>query len=212
MPNVFPAPWLAVAALALLLSAHGARAAIEAGPEEWAMIPSWCADAGGFEHPEQIGNEAHRVKVFALNAAGCDGHHHFCYGLIWSNRIFMAEHKRSKDNVHAVTRAEGDFEYMLKRSQPTCPMVYDAYIKLGEIKTIVSDFAGAEQAFTKALKNKPNRAGGYFGLSDLYETAGKPDKSIAILKQGIAANPRSSALKKKLERVQARLSGTAQAQ
>jgi tetratricopeptide (TPR) repeat protein len=203
---------IALAALALV------PAIVEAGnPDaseaEAALLPKWCAFAieSRSVHGEgawkKIPDPVIRFRIHALDERGCNGYHHYCYGIVWTNRW---QQNPTASNNQWGGMAIGDYEYVLRQSNPdTCPLVVDMRTKIGEIYLLQGDAKRAEESYRKALKIKPSYAPAYIGLSDLFENQGATDKSLAILQAGIKANPKSTALKKKLDRVQQRVSGTA---
>jgi Tfp pilus assembly protein PilF len=81
------------------------------------------------------------------------------------------------------------------------------HTKAGEWETLRGHPKEAEERFRKAIGIKPTHIQAYIGLCDLFESLGNNDSAIATLQIGIKANPTSSALKKKLARLQARISG-----
>jgi tetratricopeptide (TPR) repeat protein len=192
-----------------LLAVSSPILAAEFTPEELALLPPWCRLESGFvwAHPSVINDPKIRTQVVALNGAGCNGHHHYCWALVSTNHVLLAEGKNLGSMGQIVANAEGDFTYMLQRSKPTCPLVYDAYVKLGEVYAMFGNYSNAEKNFQEAVKNNINKSAAYVGLSDLYEAQGNSEKAVSVLNEGIKANPRSPALQKKLSRLNARISG-----
>jgi len=195
----------------------GAGSAIAGDPQateaDWALIPAWCRFAMSARKTnnrvDQIPDPQLRAKIHALDTSGCNGFHHYCWALIWANRGYFAN---SED--HALRRsffdwAISDLNYILANSEPgnTCSLFPETYTKMGEMKILINKPQEAETNYRAALKLKPGYAPAYAGLSDLYETQGHTDKAIAVLQAGLKVNPKSSALKKKLARLQARTAG-----
>ena len=208
----------AAAAAALTLAAGpkpaGADQPKNIQPHEWAMVPVWCPNAGAslsvqgnrrdFELAK-VKDPDVRAKIVALDRSGCNGYHHYCYGLLWSNRAYLSfgvgDH--SQDSYY-FTNAIGDFEYVLGQSQPSCSLRPDIYTKIGEIQSQLGKQKEAEASYAKALEIKRGYPMALVGLSDLFEARGETAKSIAVLREGLKINPQSTALKKKLQRLEAR--------
>lgn len=109
--------------------------------------------------------------------------------------------------------AMSDYGYVFSESKriarhERCSLFPEMYTKIGELEMLRGRPKEAEQSYFKAISLKPTYVPAYVGLSDFYETQGLTDKAIATLQQGIKANPQSSALKKKLQRVEQRTSGS----
>jgi tetratricopeptide (TPR) repeat protein len=199
------------AAAAVLALAPGAVAADDPGASdaEKAMIPKWCAFATAARNTSNavvaIKDPLMRSKISNLDNAGCNGYHHYCWAQIWTNRALLETNgKHNPDHFFGV--AISDYEYVLKLSANTCPLNVEMYTKIGEIYSLTGRPADAEQSLRKALSIKSSYAPAYIGLSDLFETQGNPNQAIAALQAGIKNNPKSTALKKKLLRVQQRYS------
>lgn len=188
-----------------------------ASEAEKAMIPKWCAfstytrDVHGEGYWRQIPDPAIRTKIKALDDARCNGYHHYCWALIWTNRGLINPISEKKENpLFYFEVALDDYLYVLgKSNEKTCPLVVDVHTKIGELQYLRGKPKEAEESFRKALKINPAHAPAYMGLSDLYEAVGASDQAIAILQAGIAANPKSSALRKKLQRVEQRTGSNA---
>jgi hypothetical protein len=210
--RLFSPTVLAVIVLSLL--GYGPASADEprGTPAEYAMIPKWCAYSNPGALTPIVGERGAspevRAKVLQLRHAGCSGIHHYCWALIWSNRAFLNDTSDYDRQFH-YSVAISDHQYVLDQSNKSCPMIPELYTKQGELYALSNKPQDAEAKFRQALGVKASYAAAYIGLSDLYETQGATDKALAALQAGIKANPKSTALQKKLQRVQQRASGTA---
>lgn len=175
-------------------------------PAEYTLLPTWCqALEHEFKNPKAAADPMARARLAKIEKSGCSGPWHFCWALIWRNRAIFDNVDSTQRNF-LLGRAIADFGYILEHSLPSCSLVPDAHAQRGETYTLLGNLKEAEASYATALQKKPGYSAAFIGLSDVYEQQGNLDKSIEVLKQGIEANSRSSALKKKLKRVQARSS------
>ncbi len=197
----------------------GAGSALAGDPQataaDWALIPAWCRFAMSARKTDnrvnQIPDPQLRAKIHALDKSGCNGFHHYCWGLIWANRGYLYNGEDYNLRRSYFAWAISDFQYIFANSEPgnTCSLFPESYTKLGEMKLLIDKPREAESHYREALQLKPDYAPAYAGLSDLYETQGHIDKAVAVLQAGLKVKPTSSALKKKLARLQARTAGAA---
>ena len=173
------------------------------------MLPAWCQT---YRFVLKVGQNPYKAdpQTMALQAkidrSGCKGAWHFCWAMARRNRLLFDESTKSNAgfNVSVMT---GDFHFVINESSPTCVLIPEIHVHVGEGYALIGDAKRAEQSFLAALKAKPGYVLAYFGLSDLFENQGNTEKAIAVLQQAIKSNPRSSGLKQKLARVQARANG-----
>ncbi len=67
-------------------------------------------------------------------------------------------------------------------------------VNLANVQRDIGELGQAELLYIKAIEIEPHFENSYANLADLYRLQGKEDAALAILKQGIQAQPRSSAL------------------
>ncbi len=177
---------------------------------EIALIPEWCKrimtkDGSGTTSSQE---PQVRAKIYDLQSSGCGGIHHFCWALIWANRGYFRSYDSQYPLAHLYGSAIDDMKYVFDHSRSgKCKLFPEMHTKTGELKLLLDRQDEAEESFRKALAIKPSYAPAYIGLSDLYEAQGAAEKAIEVLQAGIKANPKSSALQKKLKRVQQRSAG-----
>ncbi len=183
----------------------------DASDAEMAAIPNWCKfpQYGTHGKLDDIPDLQIRAKLAGLNRSGCKGYHHYCWALTWADRAYTIFAENPSKASFQFGVAINDFNYVFDSSGKgsRCSLFPDMHTKIGAYKTLLNDPKGAEASFRAALEIKPGYAPAYVGLSDLYETLGKSDQAIEILQAGIKSNPKSSALKKKLDRLRARTVG-----
>lgn len=209
--------------LAIAPSPAGASRPTTIEDHEWAMVPNWCRDAGaGFSvtsNPElyqsglaKVKDPSVRAKIMSLDRSGCGGYHHYCYALLWSNRANLDLIQKEDSQIAGLLAdALGDFGFVLNASKPGCALLPDIYTKIGEIQMQVDKPGEAEANFKKALEIAHGYPQAFMGLSDLFESQGQTDKSIAVLHEGLKVNPQSNALKKKLARIEGRAAASGNA-
>lgn len=174
-------------------------------PQEVDLIPQWCpsyTETLGVIRPAR--DPMVVAKINKLKRSGCSGIHHYCWALVRMNR-FVLDHKLTPaEGKFLLTEAIADIDYGIRNSKPSCSIQAEMHAKTGEIFGLLGDHPKAEDAYKKAFKYQKNYARSYIGIADLYELRGNPAQAIAVLEEGIKANPRSSALRRKLARVKER--------
>lgn len=174
------------------------------------LLPTWCLALpfviGNSEDPVARKDGYAAAKVAKIKRTGCNGPWHFCWGLVRINRATLSANNTARRRG-LLSGAIADFQYVIDQSEQRCTLRPDAYMKQGEVSTMLRSFKKAEKYFMQSIKLKPRQSGSYIGLSDLYEQRGNLGQSIAILRKGIEAFPRSNALKRKLQRLETRISG-----
>lgn len=178
-----------------------------AKPGEVSTLPLWCHNYGStLAAAQPVRDPMVKAQVATYLRSGCSGIHHYCWALVWSNRAFFGDVPETTKK-HYFSVAISDYEYVQSQSRPSCVMVPDLRTKIGELYGLMGKSKEAEDSYMQAIRAKKTHSAAYIGLSDLYELRGDTQKSVAILEKGLEANPRSSALKKKLSRVQERMAG-----
>ena len=198
-PRVIMAVWI-------ILTPLGAHAVEEYTDAEAALLPNWCE----FHRKGSTSDPMVAAKLAAFKREGCGGQHHYCWGMATANRVLMPSTLGypSLDRAKMTWEFEaavGDLDYVIKHSKGTCSLIPDIHTKSGEWMTLVGRYDQAEKRFRKAIGVKNDFAPAYIGLSDLFEIREKPNDALAVLQAGIKANPQSTALKKKLSRLQQRI-------
>lgn len=198
--------------LILIGSAYWAGAIADSGAtlEELPMLPLWCPTynfvyKGGETLPKPDART--RAQQEKILKSGCDGAWHYCWALAHKYRATFGEGD-AQTIKNELKQAISNGDYVLERSGNKCVLIPEIHAMKGEVHTLAGDVKAAEESFARALKLKPGYSRAYIGLSDLYEQQDQPEKSVAALEEGIKDNPRSSALKIKLKRLQGRLSGS----
>ncbi len=202
----------------IILAPVGARAvevpdaADIAAAAQVALLPDWCEFYFKTSNlaPQNATDPAMSSKLAGFIRKGCAGHDRYCSALARANRVLMSQTFQSQPMSIEMQGSQfdaalADFDHVLRSSKPACPLVPDMYTKSGEWMTKVGKYKIALERFQKAIRARNDYAPAYIGLSDLYETLEKPDYALAALQQGIKANPQSTALKKKLNRLQQRV-------
>ncbi|MCK7578216.1 MAG: hypothetical protein MZV65_22420 [Chromatiales bacterium] len=167
-----------------VLTAHRAAAqAPEYTSDELKILPGWCT-AGISQNAEDA---AYSKKIHS----GCYGAYHYCWGLVRGMR---------GDYLYAI----GEMDYVLGHSKPlsACKLTPELFFRKGEWYVKLKDYENSVKNYRLAINANPKFVLAYHGVSKAFELLGDKKNAIAILKEGIAANPNAAFLKKRLEQVQ----------
>lgn len=180
-------------------------------PEELKALPEWCSHTPspvirGYTGIPPASARA-RAELQRMKDSGCArALHHYCWGLVRSNRANFDRDSRSRD-INLRT-ALSDVDYVAKNSAPTCSLFPQIHLRSGEWHLRLGDTTAALVRFQKAIAVDPSLQQAYSGLSRVYQLLDRPDEAIATLEDGIKANPKSKLLKKRLDSLRAELAST----
>ncbi|MBN2886978.1 MAG: hypothetical protein JXM75_09775 [Chromatiaceae bacterium] len=192
-------------ALALLaLSAPLLAGNPHASLNELAPLPSWCLHTPA---PVIRPNPATRAAspemtdwLERVETSGCARSiHHYCWALIWTSR---GQRARDASQRQAHWReAVSDLDYVLDRSTPGCLLHAELLLQKAELLARLREPIAADLTYRLAIDADPDLDKAYAGLSRLLALEGREAEALAILEQGIAANPESVFLRKRLQRL-----------
>ena len=196
----------ALGGISMLLMSQPCRGSSDYGtPAEQELLPEWCRNYQIIKREEDWSPVA-KAQIAKFRKSGCGGFHHYTWALIDANKAFFGDYPTEKKHFY-FSEAIDNFRYVFKNSKPSCVLIPDMHAKSGDYYALMGKPKEAVESYQQALKANPGYTPAFIGLSDLYEMQGDTEKAVSILQAGVKANPRSNPLKKKLSRLQARISG-----
>jgi tetratricopeptide (TPR) repeat protein len=96
-----------------------------------------------------------------------------------------------------IATERGQFQEALTHYQRVVdfqPDSAEAWFDVGETHEKLEQFEEAEMGYKRAIELEPDAIGYYYTLSELYNQNNRPSESIAVIEQGIVANPASAPL------------------
>lgn len=157
-----------------------------ATPQELEILPPMCSN---------------RTVMDRIAASGCGGMHHYCWALVWESRGNRSKEKGGRLWYYYEV-AISDMHYVLDRSQRSCVMLPTIYMKIGEWQARTGKYIESIGNYRRAINANPKIIMAYSGMSKAFSLQGSQNEAIAILKEGIKANPNAAFLKKRLEKIE----------
>lgn len=189
-----------LALLSLLLGLLPWRVAVasDSTPEtkrEMARLPAYCAARLG---PTEDPAYKRWESVIGPNFIHI---HHYCFAL---HKRFTARAKPDPtERNYWLNSTMKEFDYVEQHAQGPLMLYPEMFTERGRIYLELGDVASASRYFARALKTDPAYGRAYAAMADLYLKQGKRDKAKQLLEQGLAADPGSKSLQKRLARLNA---------
>jgi len=128
--------------------------------------------------------------------------HHYCWALNSENK---ANKLRGNSRIAKLNGALADIKYVLDLAPADFVLLPDIYTSRAQILLALKRDGEAVGDLYKAIELDPSYTRAYLRLSDYYVTAGKKDKAIEILEQGIgnttSGQGNAAALIRRLEKL-----------
>lgn len=169
-------------------------------PREVAMLPRYCIHTQGFRDHVPGGNNPMEIeRWFDRLGPTYNAMHHYCVGLMKTNRAMLARTQRYR--LFYLKDAVGEFDYVLERAPPDFVLLPEILTKKGENLIRLGQNAIAVQQLEHAIEIKPDYWPPYAALSDFYKQKGDMSKAREILENGLSLSPTASGLKNRLSQL-----------
>lgn len=166
-------------------------------PGELALLPPYCHAMQG--SPDYTGPGGARWRAWLGN--DLQHIHHYCRGL--RDVIFATFVARIPPHHRSFLweRAVDEYDYMLRNSAPTMPLLPEIHFKRGEALLKLGRVFEAEESFTRAWKLKPDYWEPYAAWADKLVELKMYDRARDTLENGLAQAPQAVALQQRLQRL-----------
>jgi tetratricopeptide (TPR) repeat protein len=203
--QIIKRPIFAVGAVcAAFFTASDANAQWRFDPSLLGMLPPYCKHTqiysarapGGADAAE---TERWRTRLGRRNFVHM---HHYCWGLENTYRaLYRDQTKRERER--SLTSSIHEFDYVIARVSPEFALLPEILTKKGENLLRLGNEALAIPELNRAIELKPGYWPPYAALSDHYRNTGDPAKAREWLEKGLAAEPDTPALKRRLAELNA---------
>jgi hypothetical protein len=165
---------------------------------EVAMLPQYCIHTQAFRERVPGGNDPGEIQRWtALMGPAFNGMHHYCWGLMKTNRaVLLAKSKRIRD-FYLQSSIE-EFDYVLRQAPTDFAMRPEILTKKAQNLFRLGDAAAGEIQIEQAIGMKPDYWPAYVALSDYLKSNGELGRAREWLEKGLAAAPDARALKNRL--------------
>jgi tetratricopeptide (TPR) repeat protein len=168
----------------------------QAGDREVALLPRYCMYTQLFRARIPGGNNQGEIGGW-ISLMGETFHHmhHYCAGLVRTNRALILAYGSRKYNLEESIR---EFDYVIDRAPADFVLLPEILTKKGENLLLLDNTADGAAALIRAIELKSDYWPPYAVLSDYF----KKHKNIAFarewLEKGLAASPDARALRQRM--------------
>ena len=123
--------------------------------------------------------------------------HHYCYGLMATNRAVYLSPTREARN-HNLGISIEEFDYVIQRAPADFGLLPEMYTRKGENLISLDRGAAGVGALQRAIDIKPDYWPAYAAMSDYYKDVGAYAKARDWLQKGLAESPDTKPLTRRL--------------
>src|SRR3954467_10591070 len=187
----------------VLLAALASRSAVgQVGrfdPKLVAMLPPYCKYTQDYRDNLAGGGDPAQIEHWAsvLGAQTFHHLHHYCYGLVNTNRaLYLSSTKQ--DRNFQLSQSVIEFDYVLARVPADFVLLPEILTKRGENLLRLGNGPEGALDLNRAIELKPDHWPPYAALSDYYKTLGDVAAAREWAKKGLSAAPGTVALQRRL--------------
>jgi tetratricopeptide (TPR) repeat protein len=198
-PVLMLANILAISIAAAASDTPGYPEMIEAyDSREVAMLPAYCKYTAEFvQRVSGRKDPAEGKKWREVLGSTFAALHHYCWGLMHTNRALFLTRTQQRKSFHLVTSIH-EFDYVLRHATSDFILLPEILTKKGENLIRLGKGPVAVLELERAIRLKPDYWPAYVALSDFYKNAGDLVKARELLQTGLSFAPEAPGLKKRL--------------
>ena len=181
------------------LASSGAVAQQKFDPKLLAMLPPYCKYTQDYRENVPGGGDPAQIDHWGsvLGAENFHHLHHYCYGLVNTNRaLYFAGNKQERN--FELSQAVREFDYVLARVTPDFVLLPEILTKRGENLLRLGNGPEGAVDLARAIELKPDHWPPYAALSDYYKGLGDIASAREWAEKGLAAAPGTKALQRRL--------------
>lgn len=163
-------------------------------PAELTLLPPFCGPRA-----EHWGNDISRPEVaYWVGIFGKDYRHmhHYCDALLSINRAQAS--MNAQERGASYSRALDNLEYTQKAASAGFVLWPDVLYNRARIQRSRGDMVAATSSLREAIERNADYAPPYAELADIYVALGKRSEARKVLEEGLARQPGSRLLKRRL--------------
>lgn len=173
---------------------------------DWAMLPVWCIDTqdGSFGAPSFGSSPVGRNRSPRSDKwTGLFGNdfwhmHHICRAMYHEQRSRIGV-LSSKERAESVSRALGDYEYILQNCSSRMILMPEVYYRIGDLRLKFNDPVRAGEAFLAARRLKPDYWPAYVRWVDQLIALKLTDQALTLVQEGLTHSPGQADLLQRLK-------------
>jgi len=188
----------AAAALALLAPMHVEAQQRFFGSRDIYLLPVYCKYTQDYRDRVPGGNNPAEIARWTTSMGSTFNHmHHYCYGLMASNRAAFLSRTR-EDRMYQLNNSIEDFDYVIQRAPPDFALLPEILTKKGESLIRLDRAEEGMLEFQRAINIKTDYWPAYAAMSDYYKEASQLAKAREWLEKGLSVAPKTKALIQRL--------------
>lgn len=161
-------------------------------------LPPYCKHTMFFADRVPGGNNPDEIQRWkALIGPTFIHMHHYCYGLMATNRAIYSSPTRA-DRMHNLGVSIVEFDYVIQRAPPEFGLLPEILANKGENLILLERGPEGVGVLQNAIDIKPDYWRPYAIISDYYKDIGAPAKAREWLEKGLSAAPGTHALTRRL--------------
>lgn len=121
--------------------------------------------------------------------------HHFCAGLNFLNRYYVAQSKADKSGM--LVAAKRNFDYMMRAAKPDFPLRADIYLHRGRTLKLMGQQGTSVSDFQQALTINPKLTKAYLELMSIYVANNQKQKALETAIAGLKQLPDTKSLQRR---------------
>src|SRR5262245_47319341 len=164
-----------------------------------AMLPPYCKYTQDYRQNVPGGGDTAQIEHWAsaLGAENFHHLHHYCYGLVNTNRALYFSSNKQERNFE-LSQSVREFDYVLARVTPDFVLMPEILTKRGENLLRLGNGPVGALDLNRAIELKPDHWPPYAALSDYYKSLGDVASAREWAKKGLSAAPGAKALQRRL--------------
>jgi hypothetical protein len=161
------------------------------------MLPEFCKYAQDFRGKVPGGNNPAEIQRWTDLLGSTYLHiHHYCYGLVDTNRATRA--RSPQERMHLLGASIGEFDYVIRHAPQDFVLLPEILTKKGENLIRLGQAPRGVVELQRAIGLKPDYWPPYAAMSDYFKGAGDLNKARETLEKGLSAAPDAKALQRRL--------------
>lgn len=182
---------VAVVTLVALASFPARARPDRVSPNEMARLPEYCIDTEGFGYGHKRSpNRSPRASHWeGLMGDGFWTLHHYCYGLIYRDRLLRRTITIPARRAFTVGQMIAEYYFVIKNTSPDFILLPEVWVRIGEGELMRENIGGAHDAFREARRLRPDYWPAYTLWAEVMMRARAPEKARQVLAEGLSHAP-----------------------
>jgi tetratricopeptide (TPR) repeat protein len=163
---------------------------------ELSRMPEYCIDTEGFGYGhKRSANRSPRASHWeGLMGDGFWTLHHYCYGLIYRDRLLRRTITIPARRTFTVGQMIAEYYFVIQNTGPDFILLPEVWVRIGEGELMRENIGAAHDAFREARRLRPDYWPAYTLWAEVLMRARAPEKARQVLAEGLSHAPDSREL------------------